>query len=193
MQRFQPTPIAMTTTTLIACLIFQLVIANGVRAQEADELDLSRYQIVEEGERIRSFSEVNKLEDDYKELVAAGDCNAALVAIASYYDAANVTANILRQGLEPFYDASRDDRESVFADRQLLDELAAAEDLSNDLVRRRNTAWVEEAKCLLAIGDRRAAIVRLYRALDFIGTSSDQRELWNEARSLLWAQIGYSP
>ncbi len=183
----------MPTRTLIACLTCLLVIESAAQAQERDEVDLSRYQVVEEGERIRLLSEVNRLEDNYKELIVAGDCNAALPTIATYYEAANVTANILRQGLEPFYDASRDDRGSVSTDRQLIKELAAAEDLANDLIRRRNAAWVDEAKCLLVIGDRSAAVTRLFRALDFIGTGNEHRNLWNEARRLLWAEIGYNP
>ena len=65
---------------------------------------------------------------------------------------------------------------------------------------------MEEAKCLLAEGEREAAILRLYRALDYIsadieakaardgeGWDSTTNPLWAEARRLLWAEVGFEP
>ena len=97
----------------------------------------------------------------------------------------------MRRGNEPFYDATRDDRESVGRNRDLLNTLIAAENASNNLIKQRNVAWVEEAKCLLQVGDNEAAIHRLYRALDYIGTDHDEQALWKEARDLLWKEVGF--
>jgi tetratricopeptide (TPR) repeat protein len=136
--------------------------------------------------------DVEVLEDTYRELVEANDCIAAIPAIVEFSEAANLASNLLRQGLEPFYDASRDARDSITRNRTLLNELVAAERMFNELLKQRNRAWVEEAKCLLEIGDREDAITRLYRALEFIDADSE-RGLWEEARRLLWAEVGYSP
>ncbi len=65
----------MPTRTLTACLTCLLVIKSAAVAQETDEINLSRYQIVEEGERIKLLSEVNRLEDDYRELVGTSPKN----------------------------------------------------------------------------------------------------------------------
>lgn len=72
----------------------------------------------------------------------------------------------------------------------LLNELIAAENTFNNLIKQRNRAWVEEAKCLLSTGEKREAVTRLYRALDYI--SGDEQQLWEEARTLLWAEVGFS-
>jgi hypothetical protein len=75
-------------------------------------------------------------------------------------------------------------------DQGLFAELVVAEDVSNNLIRQRNEAWVEEARCLLELGRTTEGVIRLYRALDYIDI--DERELWEEARHLLWGQIGFA-
>ena len=110
--------------------------------------------------------------------------------IIEFYKNANHVSNLIRRGNEPYYDASRDDKESIAQNRSLLNDLIAAENTFNNLIKQRNRAWVEEAKCLLATGEKQAAVTRLYRALDYI--SGDEAELWKEARTLLWAEVGFS-
>lgn len=157
--------------------------------QEVSTTDLSRYEIFEEGETIKSLTELQEMEDGYKALVAEGNCSAAIPVIIEFYEAANHVSNLIRRGNEPYYDARRDDQEALARDRDLLNELITAENTFNNLIKQRNEAWVEEAKCLLASGDKQAAVTRLYRALDYI--SGDERILWQEARSLLWAEVGF--
>lgn len=164
-----------------------------VAAQSEDVTDLSRYELLKEGESLTSLKRLQEMEDAYAALVAEEDCTAALPAIVAFHEAANKTANLLRQGNEPFYDAPRDDQKMVIADRPLMNTLIAAEQVSNTLVHRRNRAWVEEAKCLLHLGDREAAVLRLYRALDYIGTGFKERAMWEEARNLLWGEVGFIP
>ena len=170
---------------------FWAVVALSVNAQEGDSTDLSRYEVFKEGETIVSLDRLQTMEDEYKTLVAEAECKEALPMIVAFYEAANKTSNILRRGNEPFYDATRDDRESVGRNRDLLNTLIAAENASNNLIKQRNVAWVEEAKCLLQVGDNDAAIHRLYRALDYIGTDHDEQALWKEARDLLWKEVGF--
>ncbi|WP_284264017.1 hypothetical protein [Roseicyclus amphidinii] len=173
-------------------VITALAIATSpVSAQDIDLTDLTRYEIIAEGEEARTLSDVEALEDAYQQLINAGDCDAAIPAIIEFYEAANIASNLIRRGNEPYYDARREDQESVARNRTLLDELISAERVFNTLLEQRNRAWVEEAKCLLETGERGAAVTRLYRALDYIST--DERELWEEARRLLWAEVGFQP
>ncbi|MBM1558700.1 hypothetical protein JQV19_18935 [Sulfitobacter mediterraneus] len=175
----------------LAALAFGVLASTQTSAQETDKTDLSRYQIFEDDERAVTLSELQKMEDKYVAAIAEQDCNAALPSISEFSVAANRLSNLIRRGNEPFYDATRDDRQTLGRDQALLNELIAAENTTNQLIKQRNRAWVEEAKCLLEEGNSQAAITRLYRALDYI--DSDERELWEEARKLLWEQVGYSP
>lgn len=173
---------------LAAFIIFAST--NNAMAQEESATDLSRYELLEEGETIKTLTELQGLEDAYKALVVDGNCAAAIPAIIEFYEAANQVSNLIRRGNEPYYDAGRDDKEDMARDRSLLNELIAAENTFNNLIKQRNQAWVEEAKCLLAEGETREAMTRLYRALDNI--SGDESKLWEEARTLLWAEVGFS-
>lgn len=174
---------------LLTALVI-LTSANTAMAQEVSATDLSRYELFEEGDSIKTLSDLQVMEDAYKSMVAEENCEAALPAIIEFYEAANHVSNLIRRGNEPYYDASRDDREAIARDRSLLNELIAAENTLNNLIKQRNRAWVEEAKCLLSTGEKQEAVTRLYRALDNI--SGDERELWDEARTLLWAEVGFS-
>lgn len=170
-----------------------LASAYNAAAQEVSPTDLSRYELFEEGETIKTLTELQDMEDAYKALVADGNCGAAIPAIVEFYEAANRVSNLIRRGNEPYYDAGYDDYNQEVARRvlgPLVDEINAAENTFNNLILQRNRAWVEEAKCLLAEGEKQEAVARLYRALDYI--SSGERKLWEEARRLLWAEVGFS-
>jgi len=178
----------MKKQVLTALLI--LASANTAMAQDVSATDLSRYELFEEGETIKTLTDLQDMEDTYKALVADGNCDAALPAIIEFYEAANQVSNLIRRGNEPYYDARRDDQEAISRNRSLLNELIAAENTFNNLIEQRNRAWVEEAKCLLSLGEKQEAVTRLYRALDSI--SGDERQLWEEARTLLWKEVGFS-
>jgi len=175
--------------TLLTTLVV-FAAASNVMAQEESATDLSRYELFEEGEAIITLADLQDVEDSYKAILADGNCVEAIPTIVEFYEAANRMASFIKRGNEPYYDASRDDKDAVNGNRSLLNELIVAENAFNNLLRQRNRAWVEEAKCLLTEGDREAGITRLYRALDYIGTS--ESELWEEARTLLWAELGLS-
>lgn len=166
-----------------------LCLGHPGAAQQTDETDLSRYEIFEKGEDALTLNEIQMMEDRYLADIEAGNCVDGLPKIVEFYNAANKTSNLIRRGNEPYYDARRDDQKKVAADRGLLNELVAAERAFNSLIRQRNKAWVEEAKCLIATGEKNEAVIRLYRALDYI--SVDERELWAQARTLLWDQVGF--
>ncbi|MBC6437382.1 MAG: hypothetical protein GDA52_04420 [Rhodobacteraceae bacterium] len=186
--------------------------SHNAMAQDMDATDLTNYEFFEDGETIKTLAQLQDMKGAYEALVADGNCRAAIPAIIAFYEAANQVSNLIRRGNEPYYDASRDDREriTIFSRvpesapeaHNLANELRAAEGAFNSLLRQRNRAWVEEAKCLLNEGEREAAILRLYRALDYIsvdvgitttGGDITTNPLWAEARRLLWAEVGFEP
>ncbi|MBC6439268.1 MAG: hypothetical protein GDA49_02425 [Rhodospirillales bacterium] len=170
---------------LLLTAFILLASANIAMAQEVSATDLSHYELFEEGETFKTLDHLQAMEEAYEALLIEGNCGAAIPAIVEFYEAANRLSNLIRRGIDPFYDASRDERSGVD-----VSGLVAAEKTSNDLIEQRNRAWVEEAKCLLSEGKKQAGIIRLYRALDYISTR--ERELWEEARRLLWAEVGYN-
>lgn len=156
-----------------------------------DATSLSRYAVVDEGESLKTVQEIMEMEASWRQMLADDNCDAALPLLVEFADSSNVTSNIIRQGLEPFYDADRDVRDAIVRNRVLLDELVAAEITFNQLLRMRNAAWVEEAKCLLAEGRNAQAVTRLFRALDYISADTEGA-LWREVRNLIWEQVGYT-
>lgn len=179
-----------------ACLLLAVAasaaLGQASQVTEPDPLDLSSFQkMVEESEYV-TVSELEALEAEANTAFKGGDCDEALPMIKDYYAKANALANLIRQGAEPFYSASYDEQKSNFLGAE-FDELVAAETLSNDLIKKRNVAWVMEAECLAKTGEREAAIASLYRALEYISYSRDEQALWKKARTLLWDQVQYTP
>lgn len=179
----------MKNLIISACLL--MTISSQSMAQDDAATDLSRYEIFEDGDTIKTLTELQVMEDAYLALVADGNCTEAIPEIIRFYEAANQVSNLIRRGNEPYYSARRDDQDSIARSSALLNELVKAENTFNRLLRQRNRAWVEEAKCLLSMGEKRQAVTRLFRALDYIGGS--ERELWEEARTLLWGEVGFNP
>ena len=174
----------------IISLSLVLTTTSFAFAQESDATDLSRYQVAAEEDKILTLAELEATEDIAREFFASGDCNIALPAIVEFSESANMLANIIRRGVKPFYDASRDEKDTIQLNSTRLSILASAESASNNLLRKRNEFWVMEAKCLLQEGRRNEAIPRLRRALDYIDGVKEV-DLWDEARDLLWSTIGY--
>lgn len=172
----------------LAATIFLTALSPSLVLAEEDT-SLSRYQLFDEGDGTPTLAGIEKIENEYQALVSEGNCSEALPKIVEFAKAANYASNLIRRGNEPYYDARRDDQKTIAANRSVLDELISAERTFNNLIRQRNRAWVEEAKCLLEQGDKDGAVTRLYRALDYI-SGTEETALWKEARNLLWAQVG---
>lgn len=163
---------------------------GAASSQVAEVTDISRYEIFDEGEIIVTLSNLQEMEDSYTSVLETDGCVSALPEIVMFSDAANLASNLIRRGVKPFYDARRDDQNKVMRNVALRNDILSAENTSNKLIHRRNRAWIEEAKCLFEVGDDQGAMTRLYRALDYIGT--DEAELWEEARTLLWSKVGFA-
>lgn len=158
-------------------------------SQNDDVTSLSNFQIVEDGQRIPKVEELESLEIKSRELLVEGKCEEA--EMLDYAGSANMLANIVRQGIEPFYQADRDQQTSlIIGHKELWDEIKKAEKYSNLLIRQRNEFWFLEAKCYFDRNETEKALVRLYRSLEFINMST-QNELWEQVRTMLWSMVGY--
>lgn len=158
----------------------------------ASSQDMSMSDLFSDGAWIPTVQELASLEQQSRETLENDGCASAIPMFVQVSQGANTLANIVRQALEPFYDADRDAREAIGRGRALysFDALVQAEQDSNDLLATRNEFWVLEAECLAELGERDAAIERLFEALERIDALSET-EMWRRARMLLWELVGY--
>lgn len=184
--------VAAASTSILLALAASAAIGQTTPALETDPLDLSNFEKMVEESDFVTISELEALEAEANAVFKSGDCDAALPIIKDYYKKTNSLSNLIRQGVEPYYGASYEDQKTNILGAQ-FDELVKAENTSNELIKKRNIAWVMEAECLSQTGDRDAAIASLYRALEYISYSRDERDLWKKARTLLWQQVQYQP
>lgn len=174
-----------------AALSLTIIYSTGASAQE-DETDLSRYKVVGDEGNLPTIVEFKIIEDDVRSLRESDQCDELIIKAPDAAGIANRLANVIGQGLEPFYDANRDDQASI--SRRLgadFDLLIDAESAANNLRLIRNEFWVYEATCLIGMGDRDDGMNKMYRALDFIDPLK-QKDLWAEAREALWGTVGYN-
>lgn len=158
-----------------------VLFAGESKAQE--ELDFSALlERFEDG--VPDKADVDQLIAQAVSTFESEDCRRAIPQLAEAQARANHLANLITIGLEPFYDASYDDRRSFRG----VGELAPFEAMSNEYKRERNRLMVMEAECLLNTNQTREGIVRLYRALELIDI--DNGPLWNRARDRLYSEIG---
>lgn len=165
----------------------ETVSAQSLLETMQEEDSLSRYAITEEGKPIVTLKELEVLEDQAKGFFDAGECEKA--AEIDFSGHANRIANIIRQGIEPYYSADRDDRETM-SRRAGFDQLVTAERVSNGMLMKRNEFWALEAKCFFERGDTDEALPRLFRALEYLD-GEGQARIWLETRQMLWSVIGY--
>lgn len=162
----------------------------AAHSQAADPTAIENYQLVEEGHDQPTVSKVAAIRSEAMAAIEAGDCETALPLIADWAKQSNILANMIRQGLEPFYGANRDDSGSYSVNnRAEFNELVKAETAANNFTSDRNLAWVKEAECQLKLGDVTAASASAYRALDYI--SIKEYEAWRAARKVIWEIAEY--
>jgi hypothetical protein len=171
-------------------IVITMVFLTGANAQE-DKTDLSRYKVVEDGASLPTLVEFKVIEDDVRSLRKNDNCDELVIKAPDAASAANRLSNVIRQGLEPFYDANREDQGRIPAWLgEDFEALIEAETAANNLLFIRNEFWVYEAACLIELGDREDGMNKMYRALDFVDPLK-QTALWKEARDTLWETVGY--
>lgn len=132
---------------------------------------------------------VAELESHARELVEAGFCEDAIQALDDYAKQANWLSNVIAAGLEPYYDASYDDRKEIGFSK--VRPLIKYEEMTNDYRTKRNRAMVMKAECLAATGRREQAVAEFIAALRLIEV--DDHEWWRRARHGLYELIDLEP
>jgi len=135
---------------------------------------------------VPSPQEVDSLRERAYSLYEADSCSTAVPALQTHAEKANWLANVISQGLQPFYDASYDDQENVSAGRIRI--LGNFEDSANELKRERNESYVMVAECEREMGNQNVAMVYYMSALDLIDV--ENQSLWDRARTGLYETVG---
>lgn len=135
---------------------------------------------------VPSPQEVDSLRERAYSLYEADSCSTAVPALQTHAEKANWLANVIDQGLQPFYDASYDDQENVSAGRIRI--LGNFEGSANELKRERNESYVMVAECEREMGNQNVAMVYYMSALDLIDV--ENRSLWDRARTGLYETVG---
>ena len=149
---------------IFALALFVLPFSNISIAEEINELE-----IIE-----RDYVTLS----DYEKLGNITWKNAEL-----YSKVANRLSNMYRQSLEPFY-SQRDKNYQTIAIANL--EVWGGiqfEKKSNELIRKRNEAWVKQAECLYEKGKTKKSLNIVYHALDYINSKEDA--VWKRAFDLM--------
>lgn len=175
---------------VIFVFVWAVLIGSLAFAQQeedpTDPTDLGQYQGLIEQSDLPTVELVASLREQAISAVEAGECEAALDVLDQWTTQANWLANLLAQSLEPFYDASRDDREGFSGAR--IGSLVIYEKMSNDYKLQRNEGMVMKAECLVDLGETRQAAATYGRALDLIDI--DNWDLWVRAMNGMFALIG---
>lgn len=162
-----------------------VTIPAGASAQGADDpFDLSGVaEAIGEGST-PTVESVDRLQARAMGLYSDSCAPGAIDALDEYGRMANALANIIGIGLEPFYDASLDERRDFNRTRELV----PFENLANGYRRQRNEAMVMRAECLAQEGAVAEAVALYFRALQLIDI--DNQELWDRARGGLYEIVG---
>lgn len=168
-------------------ILILLVTAIPSVAQEV--FDYSEYQTEIDRLGIPNEESVQSLRLHAVSLFESEQYLEAVDALDEWARSANWLANIIRQGLEPYYRTPSSSRPR-YNSRQ-LNELVARERLSNHYIGERNLAMVMRAESLLHLGRPDEALAVFSKVLDLLRAS--EQELWMRATAGLYSIIGLDP
>ncbi len=170
----------LSTGTIAPPATSQQIASEEMKLPEANfEIDLSN---------LRTLTELKAMKSEADRELAANGCASATEKFAAAAIQANATANILHAGLNPFYDASRDDREIISRSSKALDPLIEKEKKMNEALKLRNSAWVQEGICKLEGGETEQGVAILNKALSLISVRTEV-ETWRSAREAIWSLV----
>lgn len=167
----------------LTLLITPLVFAQEEEADPSNPFDLSSSE-----QKIRELgvpkkSDIDALGEKAGKLFNDGNCEAALPLLREFAHKTNWLANLIVNGLEPFYGASYDDRKGYGGVRELV----VYETLGNNYKKKRNIAIAMQGECFLKQGKPEDALPLLVRALDLLDI--DEKEWWDRTRGNLYSLI----
>ena len=169
------------TVTAFAVASFGQGQSGALQATNPFDLTKAREAV---GDSLPTVKSVAELEKRALDAFVANDCKTAAPLLNSYAKQANHLSNLIRIGLDPFYDASAEEKRNF---RAGVSSLIPYEKLVNDYLTKRNRAMVMEAECT-AKTDPKAAASMFFAALDLINI--DDLEWWIRARKGLYSILG---
>lgn len=149
---------------IFALALFVLPFSNISIAQEINELEIIERDYVTLA--------------DYEKLGNITCKNAEL-----YSKVTNRLANMYRQSLEPFYSQREKDYQNLAISHIRAWDGIHLEKKANDLIRKRNEAWVKQAECLYEQGKTKKSLNTVYHALKYINSKQDA--VWKRAFDLM--------
>ncbi len=180
-------PLMKLALYLIAPLFLTTLIRGEDKKKNEDPFDLTTTQKEIATLGIPTKSSVESLETKALELYRSQKSQEAIDALDIYARNVNFLANLVAEGLQPYYNQ----RGSVPPHGVNLSELGKFENLANELKKKRDRAWIMEGECYYAMGDKAKAVALLETALDHM--NSQDVELWTRARELLYQIIEINP
>ena len=152
-----------------------------------DSLSVSKFkdQVGEVG--IPTVASAYKQKEEAESLFDAEKWVEAEAAYKALADNANFLANIISQGLRPYYSASHDGQTNL--SRDVIRKLAPDEELSDHYKMVRNVAFLRMGICFFNMKAFEDALPLLMKSLDLI--SIDEYDDWRQARKYLYDIIGY--
>jgi len=177
---------------LVLALSFVLLFSLSALSQDLDQEEA--FEFADYEETLEEFGIPNvELVEEYKNealsLYEDGNYEEAEEALENWGDSANQLANIISQGLEPFYGATRSDRDDFSYSR--VQTLVDYEDKANELKAERNEAYYKRAESLRQIGQEEEAFALYQEVLNIV--SIDEWDLWVNAASALYEMVGVEP
>ena len=171
------------TSTLLTLIALQSIAADKPANKETDPFDVTTLQKRIEETGVPTPQLVQQLEVKATALAKDAKWQEAAEAYAAFARSANWLANLIEAGLQPFYNASSDERNRY----NIPDSDIKFEKLGNDYKKKRNEAMVIQAECLIRMGDTKRAVPILIRSLELINIMDT--ELWTRARKDLYSII----
>ena len=173
---------------VLLALVLSLIFSASVLAQD-ESFEFADYEEDLEEYGIPSAQQVEELKDEALSLYEDSNYEEAEEALEYWGDTANHLANIISQGLDPFYSASRSDRDDISASN--IRSLADYEDQANNLKRQRNEAYYKRAESLRQIGYEEEAFALYQEVLGML--SVNEWDLWMDATNSLYEMVGVEP
>lgn len=175
--------------SVIALLLLAVISTHAQEKQDkkADPFDLSATEKLTKELGVPTVQEIATLEAKAKELFDANNCAAAIPALEEYARKSNWLANLVVAGIQPFYNASYDDRKKM-GYSGITQTLAPFEQKANQYKTKRNRAMVMQGECYAKTGNKAKAASLFVAALNLLDT--DDTDWWQRARNDLYLLIG---
>lgn len=169
--------------------LYLIIIVFGtffVNAQVSD-IDMTKIQAEIDEYGMPTISSVDEMLVNADKLYDTQNWQDAADAYSLFAKNANWLANLISNGLEPYYSATYDEKKSV--SNSVITPLTKYESLSNYYKVQRNKAILRQGICFFNLNDNKASLPYILKALDLIGV--EDLDQWKEARDILYAIIKF--